>query len=86
MAQHPQTDGQMENAHHTLEYTLCCVLTDKQMGESKWADIVGAVELAMNTAIIASTCEAPAKLDLESYPTCQSIPQSIARQLINQLP
>ena len=34
------------------------------MGESERADVVGVVELAMNTAVTASTGEAPAKLDL----------------------
>ena len=38
------------------------------MGESEWADVVGVVELAMNTAVAASTGEAPAKLDLGELP------------------
>ena len=38
------------------------------MGESEWADIVGVAELAMNTAVAASTGEAPAKLDLGELP------------------
>ena len=38
------------------------------MGESEWADVVGVVELAMNTAVAASTDEAPAKLDLGELP------------------
>ena len=38
------------------------------MGESEWADVVGVVELAMNTAVTASTGEAPAKLDLGELP------------------
>ena len=38
------------------------------MGESEWADVVGVVELAMNTAFAASTGEAPAKLDLGELP------------------
>ena len=38
------------------------------MGESEWADVVGVVELAMNTAVAASTGEALAKLDLGELP------------------
>ena len=38
------------------------------MGESEWADVVGVVELAMNTAVAASTGEALAKLDLRELP------------------
>ena len=38
------------------------------MWESEWADVVGVVELAMNTAVTASTGEAPAKLDLRELP------------------
>ena len=38
------------------------------MGENEWADVIGVVELAMNTAIAASMGEAPAKLDLGELP------------------
>ena len=38
------------------------------MGESEWADVVGVVELAMNTAVAASMGEALAKLDLGELP------------------
>ena len=38
------------------------------MGESEWADVIGVVELAMNTAVAASMGEAPAKLDLGELP------------------
>ena len=56
------------------------------MGESEWADVVGVVELAMNTAVAASMGEAPVNSILESYPTCQSMSRLIVKQLINQLP
>ena len=38
------------------------------MGENEWADVVGVVELAMNTAGAASMGETPAKLDLGVLP------------------
>ena len=38
------------------------------MGESEWVDVIGVVELAMNTAIAAPMGEAPAKLDLRELP------------------
>ena len=38
------------------------------MGASEWADIVGVVELAINTAITVSTGEALAKLNLGELP------------------
>ena len=46
---------------------LHCVLADQQMGENEWTDVVGVVELAMNTAI-AAMGEAPGKLDLRELP------------------
>ena len=53
------------------------------MGESEWADVIGIVELAINTAITASSGEAPAKLDLRELPR---LPVDIAvdRQVANQ--
>ena len=53
------------------------------MGESEWADVVGVVELAMNTAVAASTGEAPAKLDLGELP---HLPVDVAldREAANQ--
>ena len=38
------------------------------MGESEWADVVGVVELVMNTDIAASMGEALTKLDLGELP------------------
>ena len=51
------------------------------MGESEWADVVGVVELAMNTAVAASTGEAPAKLDLGELPR---LPVALDREAANQ--
>ena len=38
------------------------------MGESEWAGVVGVLELAMNTAVAASTDKAPAELNLGELP------------------
>ena len=38
------------------------------MGENKWADVIGVVELAMSTTFAASTGEALAKIDLGELP------------------
>ena len=38
------------------------------MGKNEWADVIGVVELAMNTAVAASMGEALAKLDLRELP------------------
>ena len=53
------------------------------MGESEWADVVGVVELAMNTAVAASTGKAPAKFDLRELPR---LPVDVAldREVANQ--
>ena len=34
------------------------------MGENDWDDVIGVIVLSVNTAVTASTGEAPAKLDL----------------------
>ena len=56
------------------------------MGENKWADVVGVVELAMNTDVAASMVKLWINSISDSYPACQSISQSNVRHLINQLP
>ena len=53
------------------------------MVENEWADVVGVVKLAMNTAVAASMGEALAKLDLRELPR---LPVGIAvdRKAANQ--
>ena len=53
------------------------------MGESEWADVVGVVELAMNTAVAASTGEALAKLDLRELPRLP-VDVTLDREAANQ--
>ena len=53
------------------------------MGESEWADVVGVVELAMNTVVAASTGEAPAKLYLRELPRLP-VDVSLDREAANQ--
>ena len=47
---------------------LHCVLVDCWKGENELADVIGVVELAMNTAVAATMGEAPAKLDPGELP------------------
>ena len=61
-------DGQTEMVHRTLEQTLRCVLSDRRLAESEWADVVGVVELSINTTVASATGEVPLKLDLGEVP------------------
>ena len=62
---------------------LRCVLADRQIGESEWADVIGVVELAMNTAVAASMGEAPAKLNLGEL-LCLPVDVALDREAANQ--
>ena len=66
-AHHPYMDGQTERVHRTLEQTLRCVLSGR-LAESEWADVVGVVELSINTTVSSATGEVPLKLDLGELP------------------
>ena len=61
-------DGQTERVHRTLEQTLRCVLSDRRLAESEWADVVGVIELSINTTVASATGEVPLKLDLGEVP------------------
>ena len=58
----------MERVHQTLEQTLHCVLSDRWLVESEWADIVGVVELSTNMTVASVTGEVPFKFDLGEVP------------------
>ena len=53
------------------------------MGENEWVDVIGVVELAMNTAIAASMGEAPVKLDLRQLP-CLPVDVAVDHEAANQ--
>ena len=61
-------DGQTERVHQTLEQTLRCVLSDRRLAESEWADVVGFIELSINTTVASAIGEVPLKLDLGEVP------------------
>ena len=44
------------------------MLSDRQLAESEWADVVGVVELSINTTVASATGEVPLKLALGEVP------------------
>ena len=73
-------DGQTERVHQTLEQTLRCILSDRPLAESEWADVVGIIELSINTTVISTTGEVPLKLDLGELP-CMPADLVVDRQV-----
>ena len=61
-------DGQAERVHQTLEQTLRCILSDRQLAESEWADIIGIFKLSISAAVTSVTGEVLLKLDLGEVP------------------
>ena len=43
-------------------------MSDRRLAESEWADVVGVVELSINTTVASATGEVPLKLDLGEVP------------------
>ena len=43
-------------------------MSDHQLAESEWADVVGVIELSINTTVASATGEVPLKLDLGEVP------------------
>ena len=62
-------DGYTERVHQTLEQTLQCILSNWRLAESEWADVVGVIELSINTTVASTTGEVPLKLDLGEVPS-----------------
>ena len=61
-AYHPQTDGQTERTHRTLEQALMCLLVERSRPESDWCELLGVVEFGINSTVAASTGKSPAEL------------------------
>ena len=53
---HPQTDGQTERTHRTIEQILRTAVNHRQ---TNWEDLLPASEFAFNDMVQASTCETP---------------------------
>ncbi|KAL8449407.1 hypothetical protein Emag_003588 [Eimeria magna] len=62
---HPQTDGQTERVHRTLEQTLRTYI---QYDESAWEDLLPAVELAYNCTTHSSTGLSPFEVMIGENP------------------
>ena len=54
----------MKRVQKTLEQTLWCILSNRWLAESEWADVVGVVELAINMTVASARGEVPIKLDV----------------------
>lgn len=50
-AYHPESDGQTERVHRTVEQVIRCLLSERQLAEQCWADLLGTVELTLNSAV-----------------------------------
>ena len=65
-------NDQIERVHQTLEQTLRCILSDRWLVESKWADVVGIVKLSIHMTVASATGEVLLKLDLGEVPSMPS--------------
>ena len=61
-------DGPIEKVHRTLEQTLQCILSNRWLAESEWADVVGVVDLSINMTVTSVAGEVPLKLDFAAVP------------------
>ena len=55
------------------------MLSDRQLTESEWADVVGVVEFSINTTVASATGEVPLKLELGEVP-CMPVDFIVDRQ------
>ena len=62
---HPQTDGQTERTHRTIEQILRTAVNHRQ---TNWEDLLPASEFAFNDMVQASTCETPFFLNYRHHP------------------
>ena len=52
---HPQTDGQTERTHRTLEQCIRCLLSEHNLPDDAWCTLLPHVEFAINNTPNAST-------------------------------
>lgn len=64
-ANHPQTDGQTERVHRTIEQILRTAVNHRQ---TNWEEVLAACEFAYNDMVQASTCETPFFLNSGHHP------------------
>ena len=63
---HPQTDGQTERTHRTIEQILRTAVNNRQ---TNWEDLLPASEFAFNDMVLASPCETPFFLNYGHHPS-----------------
>ena len=89
---HPQTDGQTERQHRTIEQVLRCLLSANRVPESEWVSFLPHVALALNNTVADATGKAPNELvlgQLVDLPTdhvldtSQNVAGSVAVERIN---
>ena len=61
-AYHPESDGQTERVHRTMEWVLRCILLQHELPEDRWSDLLGCVELVLHSTVQESTGVSPAQL------------------------
>ncbi len=54
-AYHPQTDGQTERTHRTLEQCIRCLFPEGSLDDSEWCSVLPHVEFAINNSPSTST-------------------------------
>ena len=64
-AYHTQMDGKAEMAYRIIEQAIRCMLAERSLLAEAWCEVVGALELGLNTAVCDSTGKPPAFMALE---------------------
>ena len=61
-AYHPESDGQKERVHQTMEQVLRYMLLQCELPEDRWSDLLGFVELVLYSTVQDSIGVSPAQL------------------------
>ena len=61
-AYHPESDGQTERVHRTVEKVLSCMLSQHELPEDRWSSLLDCVELVLNLVVQDSMGVSPAQL------------------------